>query len=73
MITPRLCVIIYHKYCVQARVEALQAQRAALEAQEAALQEELRQADAVGIKRERSPIVLHGARSGDVIDLTEDD
>ncbi|KAI0812319.1 hypothetical protein BC629DRAFT_931276 [Irpex lacteus] len=58
---------------IQAQVEALRTQRAALEAQEAALQERLRQAGALGIKRERSPIVLHGARSGDVIDLTEDD
>ncbi len=69
----QLCIFMAHKSRIQAQVEALRTQRAALEAQEAALQERLRQAGAVGIKRERSPIVLHGARSGDVIDLTEDD
>ena len=45
---------------------------AALDAQEADLQEDFRQADAKGIKREHSPIVL-GASSGDIIDLTGDD
>ncbi|KAI0093440.1 hypothetical protein BDY19DRAFT_923694, partial [Irpex rosettiformis] len=56
----------------QARRDALKAQRAVIEAQEAALEEEVRQAEAEGVKREPSPIVL-GAGNGDVIDLTEDD
>lgn len=65
-------IYIIHKYRNQARIEALRAQRAAFEAQKVALNEELRQANPAGVKRERSPIVLHGARSRDVIDLTLD-
>ncbi|KAI0812324.1 hypothetical protein BC629DRAFT_1472143 [Irpex lacteus] len=58
---------------LQARRDALRAQRAAIEAQEAAIEEELRLAGGANVKREASPIVLVGASSGDIIDLTDDD
>lgn len=69
LVSPQPCIAFIYAHRIQARVEALRAQ---LEEEEAALKEELRRANAAGVKREASPIVLRGG-NGDVIDLTEDD